>query len=577
LPRRIVNLLLCCLLVLSVSICVSADSAASYVQNYSTITTDGSCEVTLTVSLHIEEPADDLTFPLPKGAENIRRDGDSPKITRISNATLVHLDHLKGFTGDTMIRFTYTLPNTVSLGYPLNQTAAANKDQQKELYLNLPLLSGFVHPVESMKFDVMLPTTFSTRPTFTSTYHQDSIESLLTYTIEGNMLTGTINSRLKDNETLSMQLRVTPAMFPGVSTYERTGNPEYVPMGIFAALALVYWIFFLRCAPLLRTRRTTPPEGITAGELGTRLNLSGADLTMMVVTWAQLGYILIHLDDNGRVMLHKRMDMGNERSAFENKVFKALFGQHRVIDGTGYQYAQLCRKVARSVPAQKSLCHPANGNTKIFRALSIVTHVFCGILLAMNFTTNLALQIILSIILGILAAVSAWYMQEGMFRIHLRYQKPLLVSLGLGLFWIIMSIFTGQWIAALLSVLLQWLTGIMAAYGGRRSQLGRANASMVLGLRSFLKKLSPEEAHRLCDNDPDFFYNMLPYAMALGVGKAFSRAFGRKKQEPCPYFFCGISTRMNAADWAKFLHEAIEILDSRQRRLAFEQFLSVRR
>ena len=69
---------------------------------------------------------------------------------------------------------------------------------------------------------------------------------------------------------------------------------------------------------------------------------------------------------------------------------------------------------------------------------------------------------------------------------------------------------------------------------------------------------------------------MLPYAMALGVGKVFSKAFGRKKQEQCPYFVCGIRARMNAADWAKFLHEAIEILDYRQRRMQWEQFLSIR-
>ena len=49
---------------------------------------------------------------------------------------------------------------------------------------------------------------------------------------------------------------------------------------------------------------------------GSRLTFTGADLTMMVFSWAQLGYLVIHLDDNGRVMLHKRMDMGNERSSF---------------------------------------------------------------------------------------------------------------------------------------------------------------------------------------------------------------------------------------------------------------------
>ena len=120
------------------------------------------------------------------------------------------------------------------------------------------------------------------------------------------------------------------------------------------------------------------------------------------------------------------------------------------------------------------------------------------------------------------------------------------------------------------------LMGLMAAYSGRRSETGRTNAAYVLGLRNYLKHISKEETQRLQANDPDFFYNMLPYAMALGVDKAFAGNFGRKKLEQCPYFVCGINSKMTAEDWAKFLHEAAEILDSRQRRMGLEQLLSIR-
>ena len=70
--------------------------------------------------------------------------------------------------------------------------------------------------------------------------------------------------------------------------------------------------------PLWRIRCTAAPAGLTAGELGSRLVHKGADLTMMVLSWAQLGYLLITMDESGRVFLHKRMEMGNERSAFDN-------------------------------------------------------------------------------------------------------------------------------------------------------------------------------------------------------------------------------------------------------------------
>ena len=60
-------------------------------------------------------------------------------------------------------------------------------------------------------------------------------------------------------------------------------------------LALLYWLLTLRTLPLVSSRASTAPEGITAGELGCRLTLTGGDLTMMVFSWAQLGYLLIVL------------------------------------------------------------------------------------------------------------------------------------------------------------------------------------------------------------------------------------------------------------------------------------------
>ena len=570
--KRVASWILCLVLMFSLAIPAFADNAASGISSLTTVTTDGNCVVSMTVTIRLENPTEGLNFPLPLEAVNIKRDGSSPKIRQVGNAQMVDLSHLNGFVGETTLNFNFEMKDVVALEQA-PEGEPALKDPR--LILTLPLLSGFTYPVENMKFSVMLPANIDNKPLFSSIYHQDSIESDLTYVVESNQITGNI-ANLKDNETLAMTLVVPVEMFPGVSTYQRTGNPEIVYMVICGGLALLYWLLFLRNLPMIRTRRTTPPEGITAGELGNRLTLCGTDLTMMVISWAQMGYIMIHLDDNGRVMLHKRMEMGNERSGFEVKTFKALFGNRRVIDGTGYQYARLCRRVAGAVPGKRSLCHKRAGNMKIFLILGCILHGICGICLAMNLTVIRILQVIFAIILFILAAVSGWYIQKGMYRIHLRYKGPLWMSLVLCLVWILVGIWAGVWYIPLCSVLVLLLMGLMAAYSGRRSETGRTNAAYVLGLRNYLKHISKEETQRLQANDPDFFYNMLPYAMALGVDKAFAGNFGRKKLEQCPYFVCGINSKMTAEDWAKFLHEAAEILDSRQRRMGLEQLLSIR-
>ena len=563
--RRILAAVLCCLLLLCGSVVVAgADSAASYVENITTVTSDGECHVTLRVNIHLDAVTERLTFPVPLGATDIELNNRNAKTTRGANAIEIDLsDEVGKFIGDFSVKIDYKLSGVVAMS-------------EGKMILDLPVICGFIYPVKTMQFTITLPGEITTRPMFVASYQQTSTDSLMNVAINGNMISGEVVSPLKDHETMYMTMEVDPEMFRGVSTYERQGNPEIIPMAIFAGLALLYWIFALRTWPLLRTRRATPPEGVSAGELGCRLTFAGADLTMMVFTWAQLGYILIHQDDHGRVWLHKRMEMGNERSLFEVKCFKALFGSRRAVEGTGYQYAKLCRKLAQQVPGERAMCKSNSGNIKLFRIISCGVCVFGGICLAMNMTGIVVLQVILSIILAPLGAFSAWKLQEGMYRIHIRGKIPLYVCTALTVLWILIGLYAGQILIALWMITSQLLAGLAAAYGGRRSDMGRTNAAQVLGLRHYLRTLSDEELQRVLKNDPEFFYNMAPYAIAMGVDGAFSKHFGKRKLRPCPYYISGLQGKRTAQEWAKAMRETADLLDARQRQMELERYAFIR-
>ena len=72
-----------------------------------------------------------------------------------------------------------------------------------------------------------------------------------------------------------MTLAVSETMFPQTTVEIRDMDFVYTAMGIFAGAALLYWLLFLRTWPLIRVSASTAPEGITAGELGTRLTRLG--------------------------------------------------------------------------------------------------------------------------------------------------------------------------------------------------------------------------------------------------------------------------------------------------------------
>ncbi len=577
--RRLMALFTVCLLLAGV-ICIpaSAESAASTVDITCTVNSDGDCFVTMTVMLRMEAAREKLTFPLPLEAKNITMKGSKVSTSRSASSIDVDISRItRDYVGEAAMRFEYSIPEAVKVNKEaVLEAEKLNKEVQRDLVLTLPILSGFELPVEKLNFTITMPgSSASFSPRFTSIYRQESIASDLSVLSSGSQIIGSSKAILNDHEGITMTMVVPKEMFPSVSTYVRLGDPEIIPMLIFAGLALLYWLLFLFTLPLKKLRTSTPPEGITAGEMGCRLTLAGGDLTTMVFTWAQMGYILIHLDGNGRVLLNKRMDMGNERSAYENKVFRMLFGNRRVVDATGNQYALLCGKVAGMISNEKLMYKGNSGNVKFFRYLCCGAQVFCGVCVAMNMTTIVILQVLMALILGAFGAVSAWLIQAVAYRTHLRGKTTVYVGLACILIWIILGVLCGQVWVPLCGSLAQWALGYFAAYGGRRSDLGRHDAGLVLGFRRYVKHLPRNDVGRLMNNDPDYFFNLAPYALALGVIKPFGNAFGRRKLDQCPYLMTRVHGKRTADEWARLIAETADMMDAKQRQMQVEKLLAV--
>lgn len=569
------------LILLSGVVCmpVSAESAASRVDLYCTVNTEGDCIVEMTINLRLETMADSLYFPLPAEAKDITLNGSAVSTTKSGSATLVNISRISsGYVGSADLRFNYTIPEAVKVYTGTTDAERKNLkvDGKYPLRLTIPMLCGFEYPVESLSFIVNMPSAgFQADPVFSSTYRQTSFASDLEMQVRGTQIIGSSKKVLNDRDGVTMTLMVPEDMFPTVSTYVREGNPELPYILGFALAALLYWILTLRTWPILRIQTSTPPEGVTAGELGCRLTLAGGDLTMMVFTWAQLGYLLISLDGHGRVLLHKRMDMGNERGPFENSVYKQLFGSRRVVDATGMGYARLCRKVAKIVPQERNMYRGNSGNMKIFRALACGAQIVCGVCVAMNMTENMVLAVIMSLILSVFGMVSAWLIHDIAFRTHLRGKVPVLIGMICMMIWVLLGLLCGQVWIPLGCVTGQWVCGYLAAYGGRRSDLGRHDAGQVLGLRRYLKRLPREDIGRLLQNDPDYFFNYAPYALALGIINPYTRSFGRRKIGQCPYLITRVSGPRTPEEWGHLMADVADMMDLRSRQMQIEKWIPI--
>lgn len=549
------------LVLLLLTMPVSAFSGISSAQSNTVVSGDGSCQVTLTLQLNLDSVTPGLVFPLPQSASDITVNGTSATSAHSGNVRNVDLSGL------------ITAPGSYSLTICYRLEDAVVRSQEKELFLTLELLSGFEYPIDSLEFTVSLPDSVHADPVFTSTYYQETIETMMTVTHEGAAIHGQMHERLQDHEKLVMTLPVSEEMFPQPVAKRWSMDTVDLVMLCIAGLALVFWLICLRCPPMKKLRRTTAPDGITAGEIGCRLTAQGADLTMMVLSWAQMGYLLIQPDDDGRVLLHKRMDMGNERDDFELRWFRRLFGKRSIVDGTGYFYAQLCRKAARSRPGIQGLFLRTSGNPAVFRALAAAVGAVSGVSLAAAYANDTGWKTVLSILLGICGFSAAWTVQGIGRSFHSRHKRHILLGVAAAVLWLLISIPAGEMGVALILLPLEFMAGLAAIYGGRRSETGRINAGEILGLRDYLKRMDQEELERNLSINPQYFYDMAPYTLALGIDSRFARKLGKTRLPECPYLTSGMDGHLTAVEWNQLLRDTVHSLDAMQKRLPLDRLL----
>ena len=564
---RILIFIFCICLLTTV---VSAQTASSGVDTRVVVSANGQASVTMTADIRLDSPSSALTFPLPAGAKNPTMNGTSIRTyphASDKNVVLADLSVLDGAMGQYHLVFNFTLDDVL-------RSVQEEKTKRNYLLMEIPLLCGFEYPVENMEFSITMPGDVTgQKPSFTSAVMQTGIETIIECTAEGQQIYGKVVKQLQDRETVTLVLEVSEEMFPGKLIIPREGNPEIVPMAICAVLALIYWIIFMRTLPVIRHRRTTLIEGVTAGELGSRLTAAGADLTMMVFSWAQLGYIRIRLDRQGRIFLDKRMEMENERTDFERRCFRMLFAKGESIEATGTRYARIFQDVSEHIPGIREMYTKRAGNVKIFRILACGISVFCGICFAMNMLNPGWIQTVVKILLIVVGAVTAWAIQDGMYKFHIRGKIPVYVASVCGLLWMILGIASGVWLIGIVTVAAQYLAGLAAAYGGRRSELGRYNASEILGVRHYLKHVTQEDLDRLIEQNPDYFFDMLPYAIALGVDGPFGKAFGSRPIPECTYLMVRKNEKRTGKEWAYMVRKLADRMDEKQRRMELEKWV----
>lgn len=519
-------IVLCLLLAALTSAAFAAETEVASLSAQVTVSKSGASDVTVTAKLSFGEGVMQLNIPLGKDVSNVRLAGYSYKLRQRSGVTYLIVTNEAGFTGTQELTYSYSLPASVS-----------RSGAQQRYRLTLPE-GGWEYRVRSYALEVDFPAEISARPSWTSGWYDDVIDNYLTIHTVGTRLTATSVQPLLDHEVITMELSFPAGTFR-MSTPPGTMQPVLrVLFYIFAALAALYW--FLRLRGSVGQIAPCPTAGAeeTAGACVTRLYGDRPDPAALLAHWGNLGYLCILRTSGGRIRLQRQMDMGNERSAAERRLFHALFrsGDRCDVGSAAYRAAMESGCAALRAGWMHRLFRKDSGNPRVLQLLGLLGS-FCTNLMVFDLLLpSGVLRWFALPLLALLETAAALLVQRAFCALDRRGHLPVLVAGGVGAALLLFTgAAAGKTPLALYAVLLQLFCAWGTRYGGRRTRLGWEHARRMLGLRRFLVTVQGDELDRILRDDPLWFYRLLPFAETLGVGQRFSKRMNAHRQEPCPW------------------------------------------
>ena len=523
--RRFLIVILCLAVFSALAVSVSAvDNRISSLTQEVVVDEDGAASVKVTAVVEFASSPETFLFPLNASAGSVNASGGQYSSTSVNGVSCILFSNSNGFVGTQTFICSYTLP----------RDAQATADGQK---FHIALIEqGWDYPIDLLSVRLTFPAPVTFQPSLSSSYYGDDIDGYLHIETAENDLVITSATPLKDHETLEMSLDFAPDSFNLRHLPGKTTSFNQVAFYVLVAAALLYWFFFLREKPLLPASQQTAAMETTAGEIPCQLYGESPDIAATLAHWGNLGYIAIHRNTRGRIILKKQMDMGNERKPAEQKLFSAIFRAGPVCDLQGQRFRSVAGSASASLRAAwvQRVFTNKSGSPFLLRAIILLAGFFVCLSVFDVILPAAAIRWLLLPILAVFGTVLCYFVQRGADAITRRHLILRLTVGGVSALLLILFAASADAVSLMLvTLLLQVLCVLATLFGGRHSEFGRELVRQNLGLRRYLRKLDRDSLHRLNAHDGQFFYRMLPFAEVMGVGGAFAKRFGQWRPESC--------------------------------------------
>lgn len=407
------------------------------------------------------------------------------------------------------------------------------------LYLNVIGVDRSVNNViENASVTLLLPDGYTNGECFVGKLGSETAKNFVTTEENGRTVLSLTNLSLAYNEGVTFKMNFTSG---SLSTYF-----EFTPF-IFVIVAVILLVVMLVLRMLLFNKHPlTPvvnfeaPNSMDPLLMGKFIDnkVNSEDITAMIFYWADKGYLKINLDNQDDPTLI-RIVRGLPASSpdYEQLMFSQLFGNRDAVRPSELRnrfYSTVEQVTARVNQRAKGLYDSKSiGISVIFAllggALLGIAPLLLGILqINAGFLYYYAFLALLPalIIYGVAETVKYYSLK-------LTSKKKLLLLSGIVL---LCAVFTALYVWLVPSYLMGWLSKLLlcvitcAEIGGSVLIISRTKEytqtlNQIVGFRNFILLAEKERLEALIEEDPQFYYHILPYAQVLNVSDKWEDKF----------------------------------------------------
>lgn len=509
---RFLNIIFALMLVAASSVPAFADDNASYVPYFFTaynvdinVNENNSFDITEHISTYFNEQRHGIFRTIPTRNQVKRTDGTSHSVkAKIKNIKASENCDVSIENGNYVLQIgdadTYVEGEH---DYTIKYTYMLGEDQNNgfdELYYNI-IGDGWDTYIQNVTFKITMPKEFDKSKLGFSIGNYGTVGTYdINYDVNDNIITGSVARTLQPNEAVTVRLELEDGYFYFNKTLYnfKLALLVAVPALLFI-IVIILWSKFGKDKKAVQTVEFYPPNGMSSADIAfwqSGLIANNEKLTPLLIELANDGYIQIEEVETkskkkSEFAITKIKDRYDENDRAKEIFFNGLFKngtRNKIYKSDLEDDFYLTLNIIRELYNKPEKRH------KVFEAKSLYMRILAWVLCA-------------------LSVFAVLFNFSNLFDSNLKY------------------------ILTLVGIIICIISFVFSFFIRKRTDEAVDILGKINGFKNFLETAEKDKLEALVDDDPAYFYNILPYAYVLGVSDKWMKKFESIAVEPPQWYY----------------------------------------